>query len=202
MAKDKDVKLDPITKEVEVPIDLTNFEYDKLQQKLELFNKDVAEENKLTFEEYVSLIFETSLLEEKLETKLTFINLLKVEVEELEEKLLAKYSIGLEGSEEVYNEVIELRRQTLKDSSNYAKQYKHDYMTLLVNYITYIVYSMEYEDGIYTLKETFEEDIEKNPSDVLKAIQIVKHDVEPTGYKEVHEQLDYFEKYVSDKIKL
>ena len=197
--EEKKVKVNEATNEVIVPIDLTKLEYDKLKQKLELFNKDVPEESKLTFEEYLALIFETSILEDKLETKLTFVELLKMEVKQLEEELLNKYSVGLEPSEEVYNEVIELRRQTLKDSSAYAKSYKSDYIDLLVNFISSTVYASSYEDRILTLKEDFEEDLEKNPSDVLKAVQIVKHDVKPSSYEEeVKQQLDYFEKYITD----
>lgn len=196
--EEKKVEVDPITKEVKVPIDLTNFEYDKLKQKLELFNKNVPEDKKITFEEYLALIFETSILEDKLETKLTFIDLLELEVQQLKENLLAKYSIGLEPSEEVYNEVIELRRKTLKDSSNYAKPYKTDYLDLLVNYIGFIVYASDYEDGTLTLKEVFEEDLEKNPSDVLKAVEILKHDLEPSKNEDAEQQLNYFEKYITD----
>lgn len=198
--EEKKVKVNEATHEVIVPIDLTSFEHDKLKQKLELFNKDVPEDKKLTFEEYLALIFETSILEDKLATKLTFIDLLKLEVKQLEEELLNKYSVGLEPSEEVYNEVIELRRKTLKDSSAYAKSYKSDYIDLLVNYIGLIVYSSDYEDGILTLKECFEEDIEKNPSDVLKAIQIVKHDLEDadSNVEDAVKLIDYLEKYVSD----
>ena len=200
MAEEKKVKVDSITNEVEVPIDLTSYEHERLKEKLDLFNKNVAEDSKLTFEEFIALVFETSLLEEELDSKYNYLKRLEAEVKGLEEKLIAKYSIGLTGSEEVYTEVIELRKQTLEDSLVYVKNYKSDYINLLVNYIGLIVYASDYEDGILTLKESFEEDIEKNPLDVYKAIQIVKHDVEPTGYKEVHEQLEYFEKYVTDKI--
>lgn len=196
--EDKKIKVDPITEEVEVPIDLTSFEVVRLKEKLELFNNNVPEEKKLSFEEFIAVVFKVSLLEEELDTKYNYLRRLKAEVKELEEELLSKYSIGLTGSEEVYTEIIELRKQTLEDSIVYVKNYKSDYISLLVNYIGLIVYASTYEDGILTLKESFEVDIEKNPSDVYKAIQIVKHDVKPSGFEEVERQLDYFDNYVKN----
>jgi len=196
--EEKTVKYNEVTNEVEVPIDLTSFEMNRLKEKLEIFNSNVAEDSsKLTFEEFVKLAFEVSLLEEELASKYNYAKLLESEIKQLEEDLIAKYSIGLTGSEEVYNEVIELRKKTLEDSLVYVKNFKSDYISLLVNYISMIVYASSYEDGVLTLKEAFEEDIEKNLPEVKKALQIVKHDVEPTGYKEVHEQLEYFEEYLN-----
>ena len=195
--EEKKVKVDPVTNEVEVPIDLTSFEYKRLEEKLELFNNDVAEENKLTFEEFVSLVFEVSLLEEELYSKSNYLRMLESEVKQLEEELLSRYSIGLTSSEEVYNEVIELRKKTLEDSLVYVKNYKTDYVNALVNHISFIVYGFDYEDGIVTLKETFEEDIEKNLPEVKKALQIVKHDLKPSAFEEVEQQINYFENYLN-----
>ena len=195
--EEKTVKFNEVTNEVEVPIDLTSFEVKRLKEKLELFNSNVAEDSKLTFEEFIKLAFEVSLLEEELASKYNYAKLLESEIKQLEEDLIAKYSIGLTGSEEVYNEVIELRKKTLEDSLVYVKNYKPDYISLLVNYISMIVYASDYEDGILTLKECFEEDIEKNLPEVKKALQIVKHDVEPSGYEEVEQQLEYFEEYLN-----
>ena len=195
--ENKEVKYNEVTNEVEVPIDLTSFETNRLKEKLELFNSNVAEDSKLTFEEFIKLAFEVSLLEEELDSKYNYLRMLKYEVKKLEEDLAAKYSIGLTGSEEVYNEVIELRKKTLEDSLIYVKNYKTDYISLLANYISLIVYSSSYEDGILTLKEAFEEDIEKNLPEVKKAVQIVKHDVKPSDYEEVKQQLDYFENYLN-----
>jgi len=197
--EEKKVKVIEETNEVEVPIDLTSFEAERLKEKLEIFNSNVAEDSKLTFEEFIKLVFEVSLLEEDLDVKYNYLKRLKYEVKQLEEELIAKYSIGLTGSEEVYNEVIELRKKTLEDSLVYVKNYKTDYISLLVNYIESIVYSMLYEDMILTLKETFEEDVEKNPSELFKAIQIVKYNLNPENnfYNDISKALDEFEEYVN-----
>ena len=195
--ENKEVKYNAVTNEVEVPIDLTSFEVERLEEKLEIFNKNVPEESKLTFEEFIKLVFEVSLLEEDLDIKYNYLKRLKAEVKELEEDLVAKYSIGLTGSEEVYNEVIELRKKTLEDSSIYVRNFKTDYIKALANHITYIVYGMDFEDGSETLLDVFEEDIENNLPEVKKAVQIVKHDVEPTDYEDVPKLLDYFEEYLN-----
>ena len=200
MAEEKTVTINEVTNEVEVPIDLTSFEVKRLEEKLESFNNNVPEDSKLTFEEFISLVFKTSLLEEELNSKYNYLNLLKAEVKGLEEELIAKYSTGLTGSEEVYNEVIELRKKTLEDSSIYIKNYKSDYIDLLVNYISFFVYSMDFEDGVLTLKETFEEDIEKNPLDVYKAVKIVEGNVEDSDSKDVFDLVDFFKNYVYNKI--
>ena len=200
MAEEKTVTINEATNEVEVPIDLTSFEVERLKEKLEVFNNNVPEESKITFEEFISLVFETSLLEEKLNSKYNYLKLLEAEVKELEEELISKYSIGLTGSEEVYNEVIELRKKTLEDSSIYINNYKSAYIDLLVNYIDLIVYSMDYEDGVLTLKETFEEDIEKNPSEVYKAVNIVEDNIEESDSKDVVDLVDFLKNYVQDKL--
>ena len=197
--EEKTVKFNEVTNEVEVPIDLTSFEVKRLKEKLELFNSNVAEDSKLTFEEFIKLAFEVSLLEEELASKYNYAKLLESEIKQLEEDLIAKYSIGLTGSEEVYNEVIELRKKTLEDSLVYVKNYKSDYISLLVNYIEVIVYSSSYEDGILTLKEAFEEDVEKNPSEVYKAVQIVKDNLDPENisYKEAVLSINAYEEYLN-----
>lgn len=159
--EEKKVKVIEETNEVEVPIDLTSFEVKRLKEKLEIFNSNVAEDSKLTFEEFIKLVFEVSLLEEDLDVKYNYLKRLKYEVKQLEEELTAKYSIGLTGSEEVYNEVIELRKKTLEDSLVYVKNYRPDYISLLVNYIELINNASTYEDSILTLKEVLAEDIEK-----------------------------------------
>lgn len=102
---------------VEVTIDITESEYKKLNEKLELFNNNVPPESKLNFDEFISLVFETTLLKEKLDSKYEYLDTLKTEVKQLEEKLTAKYSIGLTNSKEISNEVIESRKQILKDAS-------------------------------------------------------------------------------------
>lgn len=196
MAEEKKVEVDSITEEVKVPIDLTSFEVERLEEKLEIFNKNVPEGSKLSFEEFIKLVFEVSLLEEDLDVKYNYLKRLKYEVKELEEDLVAKYSIGLTGSEEVYNEVMELRKKTLEDSLIYVRNYKTDYVKALANHITYIVYGMDFEDGTLTLKEVFEEDIENNLPEVKKALQIVKHGVEPEDFEDVLKLVDYFEEYL------
>ena len=70
---------------------------------------------KLTFDEFVSLVFETALLEKKLDSKYDYLNVLKDEVKQLEEELMTKYSTGLK---EYNDDVIGCRRKVLKDSSN------------------------------------------------------------------------------------
>ena len=199
----KEVKVNEVTNEVEVPIDLTKYEHERLTEKLELFNKNVPENKKLSFEEYIALIFETSLLEEELDSKYNYLRRLEAEVKGLEEDLVAKYSIGLEGSEEVYNEVIELRKQTLEDSIIYLKNYKLDYIKLMANTINHYSrgFSYEVEDRVITFEEVLEEDIEKNPTDVLKAIQIAKADLDPseTFYNEMLESLEVFENNIINK---
>jgi hypothetical protein len=40
------------------------------------------------------------------------------EIEQIEDELAEKYATGLKNSKEVNDEVMELRKQTLKDSSN------------------------------------------------------------------------------------
>lgn len=204
MAEEKKVKVNEVTNEVEVPIDLTSFEVERLKEKLELFNNNVPEESKLTFEEFISLVFEVSLLEEELDSKYNYCKRLTAEVKGLEDELIDKYSIGLTGSEEVYSEVIELRKQTLEDSVVYVKNYKTDYIKLLATIITSYNYGYGHEiaDRVLTFEEVLEEDIEKNPSEVLKAIQIAKADldVEDNFYNEMLESLVIFEKKVKSEL--
>lgn len=100
--------------DLEVPIDITGFEYARIKENLELFNDTVVEGEKLTFDEFVSLVFETALLEEKLDSKYDYLNVLKAEVKQLEDELMAKYSTGLN---EYNDDVIECRKKALKDSS-------------------------------------------------------------------------------------
>ena len=204
MAEEKKVKVNEVTNEVEVPIDLTSFEVERLKEKLELFNNNVPEESKLTFEEFISLVFEVSLLEEELDSKYNYCKRLTAEVKGLEEELIDKYSIGLTGSEEVYSEVIELRKQTLEDSVVYVKNYKTDYIKLLATIITSYNYGYGHEiaDRVLTFEEVLEEDIEKNPSEVLKAIQIAKADLdeEDNFYNEMLESLVIFEKKVKSEL--
>lgn len=198
---EKEVKVNEVTNEVEVPIDLTKYEYERLKEKLELFNKDIPEENKITFEEYLSLIFKTSILEDELIAKTKVIEILNSDVEKLKKEIIERYSTGLEGSEEVYSEVMELRRKTLENPSNYAKNYQYDYIKVIANVLNYYSrgFSYEIEDRVITFKEVFIEDIKENPSDVMKAIQIAKADLEPdeTNYYEMMEALKDFEKYVN-----
>ena len=201
MAEEKEVRFNEVTNEVEVPIDLTKYEYERLTEKLELFNKDIPEANKISFEDFLSLVFKTSIIEDELIAKTKVIEILNSDVERLKEELIERYSTGLEGSEEVYNEVIELRRKTLKDSSNYVKNYQSNYINLIANVLNHYSrsFSYEVEDRVITFKEVFIEDIKENPSDVLKAIQIAKADLEPeeTYYTEMLEALNEFEKYVN-----
>jgi hypothetical protein len=106
-------------KEIDVPIDITKSEYKKLKENLKLFNSNVAEGSKLNFDEFVSLVFETKRLEERLDSKYNYLKILKAEVKQLEEELDEKYAIGLTGCEEVNREVKELRKQIIIDSSDY-----------------------------------------------------------------------------------
>ena len=177
----KEVKINEVTKEVEVPIDLTEVEYNKLNERLALFNEGLDFKDKLTFEEFVSLVFRTNLLEEELE---------------------AKYSIGLEGSSEVFNEVIEQRIKTLKEpivKTSDVKDFREYYINLLVNGILGYCYGMGLEDLDITLKEVYIEDIKANPSEVLEAITEAKEvlDVNTYDYEGVINILIDFEKYVS-----
>lgn len=201
MAEEKNVKVNEVTNEVEVPIDLTNYEIERLKEKLELFNKDVPERNKITFEEYLSLIFKTSILEDELIAKTKFIEILNSDVKKLKEELAEKYSTGLEGSEELYTQVMELRRKTLENPSDYVKNYQYDYIKLMANILNYYSrgFYKEIEDRVISFKEILIEDIKENPSDVLKAIQIAKADLEPeeNNYSEMLESLNQFERYVN-----
>ena len=112
--------------------------------------------------------------------KYNYLKLQKKKVKELETNLKAKYSIGLIGSEEVLNETLELRKATLKDSINYTKNYRFEYYNLLVKFIENIVipFGKDYEGAIETLKEEIAEYIEKYPSNVLKAINIILTDLD------------------------
>lgn len=104
---------------VDVPIEISDSEYRLLKEKLESFNSAIEKKSKLTFDEFVSLVFETSSLEEKLNLKYDYLNSLKAEVKNLEEELAAKYSVGLMGSKEENSEIIELRKKIVKDSSSH-----------------------------------------------------------------------------------
>lgn len=103
----------------EVPIDITGPEYRRVKENLKIFNESVSKESRLTFDEFVSLVFETAQLEEKLEFKYDYLNILKSEIRKLEEELTVKYSTGLKDCDETDSDVIELRRQALRDSSDY-----------------------------------------------------------------------------------
>ena len=198
----KEVKINEVTKEVEVPIDLTEVEYNKLNERLALFNEGLDFKDKLTFEEFVSLVFRTNLLEEELVLKKKFYNFLATDIKRLEEDLEAKYSIGLEGSSEVFNEVIEQRIKTLKEpivKTSDVKDFREYYINLLVNGILGYCYGMGLEDLDITLKEVYIEDIKANPSEVLEAITEAKEvlDVNTYDYEGVINILIDFEKYVS-----
>ena len=201
MAKENKIK--ETTEGIEANIDLTTYEYNRLEKNLQLFNKDVPEEQKLTIEEFISLVLKISLLENELDYKSNYLKLLQREVKELETDLEAKYNVGLTGSEEVLNEALELRKATLKDSTNYAKNYKLEYNNLLVKLIEYIVipFGKDYEGAIQTLKEQLEEYVEKYPSDVIKAINIVLSGLEPTNpeYPDFLTTLTEFKAYVNLK---
>ena len=199
MAKENKIK--ETTEGIEANIDLTTYEYNRLEKNLQLFNKDVPEEQKLTIEEFISLVLKISLLENELDYKSNYLKLLQREVKELETDLEAKYNIGLTGSEEVLNE--ELRKATLKDSTNYAKSYEVEYYNLLAKYIKNIVipFGKDYEGAIITLKEELEEYIEKYPSDVIKAINIVLSGLDNTDieYSYFVISLTEFKAYVNLK---
>lgn len=196
----KNININSATGDIELNIDLTNYELSRLEENLIKFNKDVPEEKKLTLKEYISIVLDVSLIEKELNSKYNYLNILKKEVKELENDLKNKYSIGLTGSEEVFNEVIELRKKTLKDSSNYTKNYRLDYIDLLVNHIENIVHGFDkqYEDAIITLKEDLTGDAKKNQSDVIEAIHIAKYNLNPndTTYKQQLKSLEGFKKYV------
>lgn len=106
-------------RKVEVPIDINGNEYRKLKENLESFNDNVGEGSKLNFDEFVCLVFETTMLKERLDSKHEHLEIIKAEAEQLEEELAGKYSIGLTGSEDDYDEVMELRKRILLDSSNH-----------------------------------------------------------------------------------
>ena len=103
-------------RKAKVPIDINGTEYRRVKGNLESFNETCDE--KLTFDDFVSLVFETASLEEKLDFKYDYLNALKAEIKELEQELESRCSIGLAGSKEDYNEIMELRKKALKDSSN------------------------------------------------------------------------------------
>ena len=134
---------------------------------------------------------------------------LTTDIKKLEEDLTAKYSIGLEGSSELLSEVIKRRTE---DSNLIVEEsnYKSDYINLLVTHISVNVYAFDVvEDGVLTLKEDLVEDVKKNPSDVLTAINIVidnveepdstafNFEMEKNKYNTIMEQLIEFEKYVN-----
>lgn len=208
MAKENEVKVDPITKEVEVPVELSEAEYSKLYERFILFNEDIAEEDKLTFEDFLSLVFKTNLLEEELILKKRFLMALTTDIKRLEEDLTSKYSIGLESSSELLSEVI--KRRTEASGNPVPNNYKEDYIQLLATHISTNVYAFDsVEDGVLTLKENLINDVKKNPSDVLTAINIVIDGVEEPNseaynyeaevriYDRIMEQLIEFEKYVN-----
>lgn len=105
-------------KKVEVPLGIDGAEYEMLKGNLEVFNENIGKGRKLTFDEFVSLAFETASLEEKIDSKKDYLKALKAEVRELEEELQAKYSMGLTGDEEDYEDAVKSRKQALRDSSN------------------------------------------------------------------------------------
>lgn len=198
MTEEKKVKVDPITKEVEVPIDLTEEEYNKLNERLVLFNEGLDSTDKLTIGEFISLVFKTNLLEEELILKKKFYNFLATDIIKLENELETKYSIGLEGSSEVFNKVIEQRIKTLKEPITINKDFREDYILLLANGIEAFSYGMDSDELLITLKETYLTDIKENPSEVLEAISIVKKELDTNtyNYEEIIKVLTVFEKYV------
>ena len=200
--EEKKVKFNEATNEVIVPIDLTEVEYNKLNERLALFNEELDVEDKLTFEEFVTLVFKTNLLEEELVLKKKFYNFLATDIKRLEEDLEAKYSIGLEGSSEVFNEVIEQRIKTLKEpitKTSDVKDFREHYVDLLVKGILGFCYGMDIEDLTITLKEIYIEDVKANPSEVLEAVIVVKEDLDVNthDYEGIIKVLNEFEKYIS-----
>ena len=105
-----------MTEKLEVPIDITDFEYKKLKENLDLFNENLKKADRLTFDEFVSLVFETASLNEKLDFKKDHLNILKSEIKELEDELEVKYSVGLTNTGD---EVIKSRKDILRDSADY-----------------------------------------------------------------------------------
>ena len=103
--------------EFNVPIDISDSEYRLLKENLELFNRDVEGKRKLTFDEFISLVFEAASLEERLDLKYNYLNALKAEITCLEKELAGKYSTGMTGSKEENKKVMELRKKIVKDSS-------------------------------------------------------------------------------------
>lgn len=101
---------------LEVPLDITESEYRKLKENLDLFNENLKKSDKLTFDEFINLIFETESLTERLDFKKDHLNVLKSEIRELEDELSAKCSVGLTNTNE---EVIKSRKAILKDSKKY-----------------------------------------------------------------------------------
>lgn len=104
-------------KEMDIPIEISDSQYRLLKENLELFNRDIEGNGKLTFDEFISLVFEASSLEERLDSKYDYLNALKSEIARLEDELAGKYSAGLTGSKEENKKVIELRKKIVKDSS-------------------------------------------------------------------------------------
>ena len=97
-----------------VPLDITGSEYEKLKDNLDAFNDTCKD--RLTFDEFVSLTFKTAALEEKLDLKRNHLNILKGEIDEIENELASRYCIGLEDAKKP-DEVIGKRKRILKDSS-------------------------------------------------------------------------------------
>ena len=112
---EKKFKLNGFSGDAQVPISINGHEYKKLKENLELFNNTVFKESKITFDEFISLVFETTALNEKLNSKYEYLNILEDEIKQLEDELTAKYCLGLTGCDDV----VELRRKILKDSSDY-----------------------------------------------------------------------------------
>ena len=103
----------------EIPIDITQSEYKMLKENLKLFNRNSCKGSELTFDEFVSLVFETIRLEETLNSKYDYLKILKAEIKQIEAELSEKYAIGLTGPENNNKDIIKLRKQALKDSSDY-----------------------------------------------------------------------------------
>ena len=100
-------------KDCKVSVHITGTEYKKLKKNLELFNCSADNDDKLTFDEFVSLIYEVTSLEEKLDSKYSYLNALKEEISHLEEQLNSKYQQELTPSKDS-GEILKSRKQNHK----------------------------------------------------------------------------------------
>ena len=181
---------------VEVPLNISQEEQDKLQEDFEKYNMNKSENNKLTFDEYVNKVLEVSMLEYTFDTKYNCMNLLKKDVEDLKSELEIKYLLGIKGNKALFNGLCEVRNEELKEEGFFDKEFdsnslRNDYLDVLVDYMLFVFNIFDDVDLFEMLVDTFSE-YATSKNELLEAIKLLEHKIVRAIKKGDSEELSMF----------